>query len=194
MNVLYARDRNMTKNMAVCGLFAALVAAGAFIRVTIPVQPFPMHFTMQWFFVLLAGLLLGARLAGASVCAYLAVGLMGVPIFAAGGGLAYLVRPTFGFLLGFAVAAYVMGKLCEVLKPAGMLWMMVPALCGLFVYYLSGAVYFYLVSNYVISMPVGWRVVLVNCCLITVGEDFILCVLAAMAAARLKPVLRFLEG
>ncbi len=185
-----AARRSVPRELAVSGLFAALIAAGAFIRITIPVQPYPMHFTLQWFFVLLAGFLLGARLAAASVGTYLLVGLMGVPVFASGGGPAYLLRPTFGFLLGFLAAAGVMGWMCERMCLSGpkTSWrLMVPALTGLVVYYGIGAVYFYLISNYVIAMPVGWKVVLINSCLITIGEDFLLCVLAAAAAARMRP-------
>lgn len=81
------------------------------MKITIPVQPFPMHFTLQWFFALLAGLLLTPKLAFTSVFTYLLIGLLGVPVFAAGGGPAYLIRPTFGFLLGFAAASYAMARM-----------------------------------------------------------------------------------
>jgi len=188
--MITADQRDKAKNLALCGLFAALTAAGAFIKITIPLQPYPMHITMQWFFVLRAGLLLEPRLASMSICTYLAVGLLGIPVFAAGGGPAYLIRPTFGFLLGFAMAAWVMAWLCQLLRPAGIRGMMLPAVCGLAVYYLSGMVYFYLISNYVILMPVGWKVILVNCCLATIIPDFLLCILAAGMAVRLGPVLR----
>ena len=50
-----------TREMAQIGLFTALIAAGAYIKVNIPVQPFPMHFTMQFLFVLLAGFYLGRK-------------------------------------------------------------------------------------------------------------------------------------
>lgn len=188
-NVVMVR-RGRAKDLTLCGLFAALIAAGAFIKITIPVQPFPMHFTMQWFFVLMAGFLLKPRLAFSSVATYLIIGLVGVPVFAAGGGPAYLIRPTFGFLLGFALAALVMGLLCERMHPVKLHHMMIPATAGLLVYYAMGAVYFYFISNYVISMPVGWKVVLINCCLITIGEDFVLCLLAALVAMRLRPRIR----
>lgn len=186
-------SRSSARDLAVCGLFAALIAAGAFIKITIPVQPFPMHFTMQWFFVLLAGFLLRPRLACASVCSYLIIGLVGIPVFAAGGGPAYLIRPTFGFLLGFAGAAYVIGKMSELTRPVKLRQYLLPAVCGLFVYYLAGMIYFYFISNYVISMPVGWKVILINCCLLTIAQDFILCVLAAAVAAQLRPALRVME-
>lgn len=182
------RRRLSAKDMAFCGLFTALIAAGAFIKISIPVEPFPMHFTLQFFFVLLAGFLLGAEKGALCVGIYLAVGLVGVPVFAAGGGPAYLVRPTFGFLLGFVFAAFVTGGLCSLKSRMTVGWNLFSAFWGMMAYYLSGMVYFYIISNYVIQMPVTWAVVFVNCFLITVVEDFVLCVLASVLAKRLKPM------
>ncbi len=172
------------KDMALCGLFAALTGVGAFIKISIPIQPFPMHFTMQLFFVLLAGFVLGSRRAALSVAIYLLVGLLGIPVFAAGGGLAYLIRPTFGFLLGFIFAALVTGRLRDG-KKGGVRRNLFAAFWGMMAYYFCGVIYFYVISNYVISMPVTWKVVIVNCFLITVAEDLVLCALAAVAAKRL---------
>ena len=77
---------------------------------------YTMHFTLQWFFVLMAGFLLGAKLASLSVIVYLCIGLVGVPVFAAGGGPTYILRPGFGFLLGFVFAAFLIGAITEKLK------------------------------------------------------------------------------
>lgn len=175
-------------DLTLCGFFAALIAVGAFIKITIPVEPYAMHFTMQWFFVLMAGLLLGKKRAVTSVCVYLIIGLIGVPVFASGGGPAYLIKPTFGFLLGFAVAAFVMGLLMERKSKPGFKWMLLSSSVGLAVYYGAGILYFYFISNYVINMPVGWAVVMVNCCFITIGQDFLLCLMASLVCVRLKPV------
>ena len=60
-----------TKELTTCALFAALIAVGAFIKIDIPLPMYTMHFTMQWFFVLMAGLLLGKKLAATSVVVYL---------------------------------------------------------------------------------------------------------------------------
>lgn len=87
-------------------LLAALVAAGAFIKVPLP----PIPFTLQTFFVLLAGLLLGP--VGGALCLllYLAVGVLGLPVFSGGGsGLGHLMGPTGGFLVGFVLAAGLAG-------------------------------------------------------------------------------------
>ena len=175
------------QELAFSGLFSALIAVGAFVKITIPVQPVPMHFTLQWFFVLIAGLLLGKRRAAMSVCVYLIIGLVGVPVFASGGGPAYLFRPTFGFLLGFALAAFLMGMMMDRKQKSSIPWMMVTSIVGLIAYYGMGMLYFYFISNYVIRMPVGWKVVLINCCLLTIFEDFLLCVLAVLICSRLKP-------
>lgn len=102
-----------TKELTTCALFAALIAIGAFIKVDIPLPMYTMHFTFQWFFVLMAGFLLGAKLATISVIVYLSIGLVGVPVFAAGGGPAYIFRPGFGFLLGFVLAAFIIGTITE---------------------------------------------------------------------------------
>lgn len=174
------------KDMAICGLFAALIGVGAFIKISIPIEPFPMHITLQLFFVLLAGLVLGGKRGALSVGIYLLVGLLGIPVFAAGGGLSYLIRPTFGFLLGFVFAAFVTGILGTNRKRSGVKWNLFAAFWGMMSYYFCGVVYFYVISNYVISMPVTWKVVIVNCFLITVAEDIVLCILAAVMAKRLR--------
>lgn len=176
------------REMAYCGLFTALIATGAFIKINIPVQPFPMHFTLQFFFVLLAGFLMGPRRGALSVGVYLAAGLIGVPVFAAGGGPAYLVRPTFGFLLGFVFAAFTAGYLAGLRERVSLGWNLFSAFWGMMVMYLWGMVYFYFISNFVIHMPVTWKLVFVNCFLLTVGGDFVLCVMAAVLARRLKPL------
>lgn len=184
--MVMTHSRQRTTDMILCGFFAALIAVGAFIKIEIPVQPYAMHFTMQWFFVLMAGMLLGRRRAAMSVLVYLMIGLVGVPVFASGGGPAYLIRPTFGFLLGFLLAAYVMGAMMDRKKRPSFFWTFLTSVAGLAAYYGVGILYFYVISNYVINMPVGWKVVLVNCCLLTIFEDFLLCVLAALVCGRLR--------
>lgn len=144
-----SRSREHSKDVALCGLFAALVAVGAFIKVVIPTGADTMNFTLQWFFVMLAAFLLGSRRAFTSVGVYLLIGLAGVPIFARGGGPAYLLRPTFGFLLGFLLAAWVMGKVCECLNSWKMGALMTAATAGYVVYYGMGMVYFYLITHLV---------------------------------------------
>ncbi len=89
-------------------LFAAATAVGA--RVAVPLGFTPVPMTLQTFFVLLSGALLGPRAGAASQFAYLGLGVAGVPVFAAGGaGLPWLLGPTGGYLLAFPIAAAAVG-------------------------------------------------------------------------------------
>lgn len=182
------------RDLAYGGLFTALIAVGAFIKITIPVQPVPMHFTLQFFFVLLSALLLGSRRSLLCVGTYLIIGLCGLPVFATGGGLSYLLKPTFGFLIGFAAAGYLTGRVYELKRRAMFPWLLFSAVWGLAADYACGMIYFYICSNYVLHVAVGWRLVFINCFLLTVGEDFILCVLAAALAKRLIPVFQNMDS
>ena len=181
-------SRSLTQDVAVCGLFTALIAVGAFIKIVIPVGADTMNFTLQWLFVLLAGLLLGSKRAFRSVAVYLITGLIGFPIFARGGGPAYLLRPTFGFLLGFARAAWAIGVLCEKLRPAKSITWFFTTLAGFVLYYGMGILYFYLITHLLASQtPVGIGVIFGVYCLPTMLPDLMLCVLAVMLAGRLRP-------
>ena len=84
-----AAKKLSTKNMVLCGMFTALTAIGAFIQVPVPYMD---YFTLQFFFVLLAGLVLGGNKGALSVGCYVLLGLLGLPIFAAGGGIGYVLR------------------------------------------------------------------------------------------------------
>ncbi|MEE8446865.1 MAG: biotin transporter BioY [Gemmatimonadota bacterium] len=88
-------------------LFAVLTAAGARLAVPLPGTAVP--FTLQVLAVLLSGFLLGPFVGAASQIVYLAAGLAGVPVFYAGGGFAYLLGPTGGYLLAFPAAAAIAG-------------------------------------------------------------------------------------
>lgn len=94
--------------------FALLTALGA--RLSIPLTPVPI--TMQTFFVLLGGLMLGSRLGASAQTLYVALGALGVPMFAGGAlGFAYLLGPTGGYLVGFVAAAWLVGQLARGLDP-----------------------------------------------------------------------------
>jgi biotin transport system substrate-specific component len=84
---------------------ALLTALGAQVRIPLPWTPVPL--TLQTFFVPLAGAALGPGLGAASQALYLALGLLGVPVFAGGAaGPATLLGPTAGYLVGFPLAAF----------------------------------------------------------------------------------------
>lgn len=80
-------------------------------KVQVPFWPVPM--TLQTLVVLLIGATYGARLAGVTVGSYLVIGAIGVPVFASGAGITYMLGPTGGYLIGFLVAAVFLGYLAD---------------------------------------------------------------------------------
>jgi biotin transport system substrate-specific component len=89
-----------------------LIALSAQLQFVLPFSPVPI--TGQTFAVLLLGALYGSKRGPATVVTYLALGVMGLPVFAGGAfGLSRLVGPTAGYLVGFLAAAFVVGLLSE---------------------------------------------------------------------------------
>ena len=120
-------DRNARRVIAVLA-FVIVTALGAKVAVPAPFTPVPV--TLQTLFVLLSGALLGPVLGAASQVAYLGLGAAGVPVFASGFGLPYLLGPTGGYLLAFPATAFLAGVVAR-RAPRGAL--AVPALyAGLF--------------------------------------------------------------
>ena len=97
-------------NIALASLLAALTAAFAYVSIPIPGLPAPV--SLQVFGVYFAGLLLGPRWGGFSIGLYLLAGIAGAPVFSGGGsGLAYVLGPTGGYLVGFLLAAVLIGAI-----------------------------------------------------------------------------------
>jgi len=87
------------------------ILTGICAKFKIEIGPVPI--TMQTFAVLVSGVLLGSKRGAASQITYLLGGLVGLPWFSRGGGLIYILSPTFGYILGFVFAAYSVGYLAE---------------------------------------------------------------------------------
>ncbi|MCI7289987.1 MAG: biotin transporter BioY [Blautia sp.] len=173
-----------TKSLIYCGLFTALIAAGAFIKVPVPVVPF----TLQYLFTMLAGLLLGSKRGTISVVAYMILGLAGLPIFTEGGGLWYVFKPSFGYIIGFCLGTYVTGRIAEYLKKKTVFRYLLANLAGLMVVYACGMIYYYIICNYVINTPIGIWPLILYCFLLAVPGDIALSILGAVVAKRIRPV------
>lgn len=174
-----------TRDLVLCALFAALIAAGAWIRIPIPVVPF----TLQLLFTMMAGILLGGRLGAVAVCVYIFMGLIGLPVFAEGGGMAYVFKPSFGYLIGFAVGAYVTGVIANKTSTPSIGRLLAANFAGLGIVYLLGMVYYYAMSNFYLGTPIGLWPLFLYCFLLAVPGDLVLCVLGAVLGKRLVPIL-----
>jgi biotin transport system substrate-specific component len=128
------------RELALITLFAALTALGARVTIHLPFTPVPV--TLQVLFPLLAGLFLGSKRGALSQVEYVAAGLAGLPIFAKGGsGLAYFLGPTGGYLLGFIVAAFLVGELVTKMCASTRIATFLASLGGVAAIYLCGALW-----------------------------------------------------
>ena len=178
------------REMILCAMFVALVAAGAFIRIPVGTDVY----TLQFLFTLLAGLLLGARLGATAVATYVLLGLVGVPVFASGGGPGYVLQPTFGYLIGFILQAWYCGAAARRLSARNFKRLLAINGIGMAIVYVIGISYFYFVSNYVIDAPIAVWPVIFYCGILQVVPDFLLCVAAAGLAVRLEHAGVWVEG
>lgn len=171
------------KDLSVVALFAALIALGAFVKIPFPGVPL----TLQGVFVLLAGLLLGPQKGLLAVSLYIFIGLAGLPVFSGGGGIAYIFRPSFGYLLGFLPAVFVTGKMAQKKTEASLY---LPALMGSLMVYSLGLPFYYLVMNYYLKSPLTVSALMVSGFLIFIPGDLIKMILAVSLAKRLGPILK----
>ncbi len=132
------------KDITLIALFVALITIGSKITIPSPIVPF----TLQWMFVALSGILLGPRLAPMSMIVYTFLGLMGLPVFTKGGGISYVLSPTFGYLIGFIIASYIIGKSVEIMGNKIIFWRLIVAMAfSLLVLYTIGVIYMYFIST-----------------------------------------------
>ncbi len=132
------------RQMTLISLFAALTAVGAFI--SIPIYPVPL--TLQTLFTLLAAMTLGSVMGASSQIIYVLLGVIGLPVFAGfKAGIGILFGPTGGFLFGFIISAYVIGKIIEVKKEKNIFYYFLAGIIGTVILYIIGITQLSLVTG-----------------------------------------------
>ncbi|MDW7710305.1 MAG: biotin transporter BioY [Deferrisomatales bacterium] len=177
--------RAPARDLALAGLFAALTAVGA--KLMLPLGPVP--FTLQPLVVLLCGVILRPRLALLSQLTYLGVGLLGLPVFAYGGGLGYVLNPTFGFLVGFALGAWAISAVVNGRGEPGWGRMVGGLTLGMAIVYACGVGGLYLNLAVFQGKPGAFRTVVLGFGWFLVF-DLVKVVLAALLARPLRSAVR----
>lgn len=178
------------RDLVLAALFAALTAVGALFSVGLPFTTVP--FSLQVFFVLLAGALLGPVTGTASQLVYLLLGAIGLPIFAQGqAGLGVLFGPTGGFLLAFPVAALGTGLMASrtgfgISRPLAR--MLLATLVGILLIYLGGTL------GLMFFAGLTWTAALKAGVLPFIGFDLLKAGLAAPLALRVRTAVGGREG
>lgn len=169
---LKARDLNLI------ALFAALTAIGAFINIPVPYVPF----TLQFLFCALGAVLLGSKKGMMAQLLYVGIGLVGVPVFTRGGGPQYILQPTFGYLVGFIVGAFVIGKTLEVLKTVNFKTVLFSTLLGLVVVYIFGVTHLYLIQNLYLGEAMSLSYAIYTGVILCLGGDITVSIIVAFVA------------
>lgn len=175
-----------TKSLILVALFVALSCIGA--RLQIPMLLVPI--TLQLLFCLLSGMLLGPRLGALSQALYIALGLIGIPVFAGapGGGISYLLKPSFGYLIGFIVCALVSGLLIIREKKLTFVKALGASLAGTISVYLIGVPYLYFIlMNTAKAIPVATA--FTSYFLVFIPGDILKCIVASVLTVKLRPVI-----
>ena len=163
--------------------FALLTGLLAQLRFFLPGTPVPV--TGQVFGVILAGVMLG-KWGGVSQCIYVGFGTVGLPWFAGlNGGIAYMMGPTGGYLIGFIIAAFFIGFIVDrYIRSRNFFGMLALMLFSTFVLiYIPGLIYFYLFFNAAFGL---WELIIM-CVLPFIAADLIKAIIAALIATGITP-------
>ena len=180
-----------TTDLTAAAMFVALMAVGANIT---SIAPFMVvggvPITLQTFFAILAGVVLGSRLGAIAMMVYAFVGLVGVPVFAQfGGGFGSFLKPTFGFIVSYVFTAFVTGYIIEKMKNTVGVFAFA-ALVGMAINYLFGTNWMYAAYKIWAAAPDGFTYKLAWLWMVVpLPKDIILAILAGVVGHRLKRTL-----
>lgn len=127
-----------TKDIVLTALFVALMIVSAFIRLKLPF----VSITFQLVTAVASGIFLGPKYGPLSQAIYLLLGLIGIPIFAEGGGFTYIMKPSFGYLLSFPLASFL----------SAILWKNS-------LFSKASSIFLGILSSYVIGVPYLWLII-----------------------------------
>lgn len=164
------------KQLAQSALFIALLTISSYLKIPIGIVPI----TFQVLIVALIGLLLTYKQILFSLCGYIVLGLVGLPVFATGGGITYLLSPTFGFLLGFVLMALIIHWIKN---------QYIGLIIGYFALYLVGLTYLTFIVRVVLENPIPLKIVFLSYWVPFLINDILSLVLALVLYKRLKPLI-----
>ena len=123
----------------------------------IKVDLYPVPMTLQPLAVLMIAMLCGRNISVATVSFYLFQGMLGLPVFAYGGGLPYLMGPTGGFLFGFLMASLVVGELADRGWGKVLLKSFFAMMLGMLTIYLFGIVQLSIINGFKLAILNGMQ-------------------------------------
>nr|WP_026883557.1 biotin transporter BioY [Clostridium akagii] len=176
-----------TRKIIMIALFAALTAIGSII--TIPIGPVPI--TLQNMFPMLAGLILGSEAGAMSQLIYVLLGIIGLPVFAGGtGGINSVFSPSFGYLLGFILAAFIIGKISEKAGKLTLIKSFIICIIGTITIYLIGIPYLYIILHNVLGEKITIAYAIKIGFVLFIPGDIFKIIVVAFITNKVVPLLR----
>ncbi len=170
-------------------LFTALTIVGAFFKIH---TPWGVPLSLQFFFALCSGMLLGPWMGAAAQLLYIALGLAGLPVFTGGGGIGYVLQPTFGFIIGFVLSSFTAGLLADKIisssadKKRRWLMLFLAGVAAMVVCHLTGALHMFALRNFYLDKPITFAKVLLAASVPFLPTDTLWSAVAAGLAVRLS--------
>ena len=189
----HSHHKLKTVDLAYIGLFSTLMMIAANITSFAPFMVIGgVPITLQTFFSILAGLILGSRKGALACTVYMLIGLAGAPVFSRfSGGIGYILSPTFCFLLVFILAAYVAGLIVE--RSGTKKSYIIAALVATALNYLIGTNLMYFAYKLWAGAPEGFTYKLAWLWMMPpLPKDFILAIFAGLFAYRMQKVLKII--
>lgn len=186
--LVFRHEASLLQQAALAISFAFATGLAAQVRIPLPFTPVPI--TLQTFAVLLAGIILGMRLGGLSQGIYVGAGVAGMPWFQGfGAGLGHVLGPTGGYLVGFVLAAILIGLVIDRYPLSRRLPVLIAllALANVLIIYGFGVSWFYIWSGFVLGDPMALSDVLIMTVIPFVPGDIVKLVGAAIVGALLLP-------
>ena len=174
-----------TKNLAYSGIFVALLCVSGILSVPIPLTT--IELSLQTAVVVVLACVLDKKLAPLTVLAYIILGLIGLPVFSTGGGFSYVLKPSFGFLLGFVIGSFVLSTMYSSLKIKSKLTaFIVNSLVFTLIVYICGVAYMYFIINFYMQSSMSISKAIAVGTLPFIGWDLAKCALAYIVIIALE--------
>ena len=164
-----------TKTLIRTALTIALIAIGAQIKLPSPIAG---YFTLQLPAVIITACILGKKQGSIAVLIYLLGGLIGIPWFAGGGGIGYILKPTFGFLIGFVALAYITGT------GHSKKYTWIYAVIGTFFVWLIGMVYLTSINRFYLGLDSSYSTIINVLLSVDLAFDFVLAIISTLIGKR----------
>ncbi len=179
-----------TRELVFTALSIALITIGAYVKISL----FAVPFTLQLVMVMLVALTFGYKVGFLSSSIYTIMGLAGLPVFSSGGGLGYIASPSFGYILGFILCAFIIGFFAEnnVTKEHQTkvhIKTFLLTLIGLFLVYLIGVSYWYLLGQFFVpKFKMNLLDLIYKGAIVFIPKDVFLCLIVSVIAPKLKKI------